>query len=217
MFVQNASINIILTATNSELWIENSYIGKHWKLDNRHIITGIPENDWTLDIPSGVCIDVVPVGEQDWVARPYGFNDPFKGASTDEKTVFMGYPVAKWAEDRGILLEVFADLQNAALFPVCKSIEELGLVMRWMVSEPELESGRDIWLSSEKMSANELSDRANLSRLFAQREKFRYANWPMLAANHEKSVFYQLDLAVLLASLLEEILICRMYFLLKHH
>lgn len=195
MFVQNASINIILTAANSELWIENSYIGKHWKLDNRHIITGIPENDWTLDIPSGVCLDVVPVGEQDWVARPYGFNDPFKGASTDEKTVFMGYPVAKWAEDRGILLEVFADLQNAALFPVCKSIEELGLVMRWMVSEPELESGRDIWQSSEKMSANELSDRANLSRLFVQREKFRYANWPMLAANHEKSVFYQLDLA----------------------
>lgn len=45
------------------------------------------------------------------------------------------------------------------------------------------------------MSANELSDRANLSRLFVQREKFRYANWPMLAANHEKSVFYQLDLA----------------------
>jgi len=195
MFVQNASIDLPLTAGNSELWIENSYIGKNWKLDNRHIITGVPENNWKLNLPSGVCIDVVPVGEQDWVGRPYGFNDPFKGASTDEKTLFMGVPVTKWAEERGITLEAFDDLQNAALFPVCKDIEELGLVIRWMVSEAELESGREIWKSSEKMSANELSDRANLSRLFTQREKFRYTNWPMLAANHEKSVFYQLDLA----------------------
>lgn len=195
MFVQNAAIDLTLTAENSELWIENSYIGKNWKLDNRHIITGVPANNWELDLPSGVCIDVVPVGEQDWAARPYGFNDPFKGASDDEKTLFMGCSVIQWGKDRGVTFEPFDDLQNAPLFPVCKNTDELGLVIRWMVSEPGLENGRKIWESSQKMSANELSDYANLDRLFAQREKFRYANWPMLAANHEKSVFYQLDLA----------------------
>lgn len=195
MFVQNAAIDLTLTAENSELWIENSYIGKNWKLDNRHIITGVPVNNWELDLPSGVCIDVVPVGEQDWAARPYGFNDPFKGASDDEKTLFMGCSVIQWGKDRGVTFEPFDDLQNAPLFPVCKNVDELGLVIRWMVSEPGLENGRKIWETSRKMSANELSDYANLDRLFAQREKFRYANWPMLAANHEKSVFYQLDLA----------------------
>ena len=195
MFVQNAAIDLTLTAENSELWIENSYIGKNWKLDNRHIITGVPANNWELDLPSGVCIDVVPVGEQDWAARPYGFNDPFKGASDDEKTLFMGCSVIQWGKDRGVTFEPFDDLQNAPLFPVCKNTDELGLVIRWMVSEPGLENGRKIWETSRKMSANELSDYANLDRLFAQREKFRYANWPMLAANHEKSVFYQLDLA----------------------
>ena len=195
MFVQNAAIDLTLTAENSELWIENSYIGKNWKLDNRHIITGVPVNNWELDLPSGVCIDVVPVGEQDWAARPYGFNDPFKGASDDEKTLFMGCSVIQWGKDRGVTFEPFDDLQNAPLFPVCKNVDELGLVIRWMVSEPGLENGRKKWETSRKMSANELSDYANLDRLFAQREKFRYANWPMLAANHEKSVFYQLDLA----------------------
>lgn len=195
MFVQNAAIDLTLTAENSELWIENSYIGKNWKLDNRHIITGVPVNNWELDLPSGVCIDVVPVGEQDWAARPYGFNDPFKGASDDEKTLFMGCSVIQWGKDRGVTFEPFDDLQNAPLFPVCKNVDELGLVIRWMVSEPGLENGRKIWETSRKMSANELSDCANLDRLFAQREKFRYANWPMLAANHKKSVFYQLDLA----------------------
>ena len=195
MFVQNAAIDLTLTAENSELWIENSYIGKNWKLDNRHIITGVPVNNWKLDLPSGVCIDVVPVGKQDWAARPYGFNDPFKGASDDEKTLFMGCSVIQWGKDRGVTFEPFDDLQNAPLFPVCKNTDELGLVIRWMVSEPGLENGRKIWETSRKMSANELSDCANLDRLFAQREKFRYANWPMLAANHKKSVFYQLDLA----------------------
>lgn len=195
MFVQNAEINLALTAANSELWIENSYIGKHWKLDNRHIITGVPQNDWTLHIPSGVCVDVVPVGEQAWVARPYGFTDPFKGASADAETLFMGQSILRWMEERGVEPDSFDDLQNALLFPVCDDIDALGLVMRWMISEPELESGREIWQSSQKVSANELSDRANLSRLFSQREGFRQSNWPLLAANHEKSVFYQLDLA----------------------
>lgn len=195
MFVQNAEINLTLTAANSELWIENSYVGKHWTLDSRHLITGVPENDWALNLPAGVCIDVVPVGEEDWVARPYGFNDPFKGASSDNQTLFMGTPFNQWAEARSIQPEEFDDLQNAHIFPVCKNIDELGLAMRWMISEPGLKEGREIWEHARKMSANELSDQANLRRLFAQRERFRHSNWPMLAANHEKSVFYQLDLA----------------------
>ncbi len=195
MFTQNARIDITLTAANSELWIENSHVGSRWKIDHSHVITGVPENDWALTVPSGVCIDVVPIGEREWAARPYGFDDSFKGASADKDTVFMGRPVGEWAAERGIRLEVFCDLQRARLFPVCENVEDLGTVMRWMVSEPALEQGKDIWLSAEKMSANGLSDRASLSRLFAQREKFRSANLPELAANHERSVFYQLDLA----------------------
>lgn len=40
-----------------------------------------------------------------------------------------------------------------------------------------------------------MSDQANLRRLVAQREVFRKKDWSLLAANHEKSVFYQLDLS----------------------
>ena len=75
------------------------------------------------------------------------------------------------------------------------SVEELGLVLRWMLSEPELEEGKNIWLRSERFSADEISAGANLKRLYAQREEFRKGNWKALAVNHEKSVFYQLDLA----------------------
>ena len=46
----------------------------------------------------------------------------------------------------------------------------------------------------EAVNSNELAERANLRRLFAQRRQFRSQNWPALAKNWQHSVFYQLDL-----------------------
>ena len=46
----------------------------------------------------------------------------------------------------------------------------------------------------DAVNSNELAERANLQRLFAQRREFRKQNWPALAANWQHSVFYQLDL-----------------------
>lgn len=200
MFVQNAEIGVSLTADNSELWVENSFVGRRWSLTNQHIITGVPANDWEIKLPAGVCVDVVPIGEQDYAARPYGLNDAFKGALDKKETLFMGISFMNWLHERGINADEATfgrtdDLQAARLFPVCDNIDDLGMVLRWMISEPELEEGKRIWENSVRLSADELSAKANLKRLCAQREAFRKINWPALAANYEKSVFYQLNLA----------------------
>ena len=197
MFVQNADVAYRLTADNSEIWIENSCVGKEWNIRQQTIITGVPTNDWKLNVPSGVCIDVVPVGEAEYVARPYGFNDTFKGALTEERTIYQGISVREWLSCRKVAVEEIDgahDLQAARLFPVCSTIEELGLVMRWMISEPELQEGKEIWKRSRRLSADEISAYANLRRLAAQRDSFRVMNWPVLARNYERSVFYQLNL-----------------------
>ena len=47
----------------------------------------------------------------------------------------------------------------------------------------------------ESVNSNELAERANLRRLFAQREAFQHQNWSAMACNWRHSVFYQLDLA----------------------
>lgn len=197
MFVQNADVAYHLTADNSEIWIENSCVGKEWNIHQQTIITGVPDNNWKLNVPSGVCVDVVPLGETEYVARPYGFNDAFKGALTDKNTVYQGAPVCEWLSCRGIAVEEIEgiqDLQAARLFPVCSTVEDLGLVMRWMISEPELQEGKEIWKRSRRLSADEISAYANLRRLAAQRDAFRVMNWPVLARNYERSVFYQLNL-----------------------
>ena len=109
----------------------------------------------------------------------------------------MGCPFVEWLSLRGLNLENVEcthDLQAARLFPVTDSVDELGVVMRWMISEPDLQAGKDAWLRCPKMAADEISAKANLRRLNAQREAFRISNWGVLAKNYDYSVFYQLNL-----------------------
>ena len=197
MFVQNAEVERSLTADNAEVWIENSCVPATWTLHQQNVITGVPANRWTLDVPAGVCVDVVPMGETAYVARPYGFNDAFKGDLQLAETTYQGIPVGQWLAERGLSLtdvENTRDMQAARLFPVVENHDELGQVLRWMISEPALQAGKDIWMKARKMSADEISAEANLRRLVAQREAFRVGNWDVLAKNYERSVFYQLNL-----------------------
>lgn len=121
IFVQNAITQIAFTEENTNIWVENSYIGKRWKLTHDHVITGVPENDWEMNLEPGECIDVVPVGETEYEVRRYRIDEP--------------------------------------------------------------------------LNSNELAERANLRRLFAQRQEYRKQNLSALARNWNHSVFYQLDLA----------------------
>lgn len=197
IFVQNALVDIELKAENSDVWIENSHVGKQWTLAHKHVITGIPQNDWNITLPAGVCVDVVPMGEKDYVARCYGFNDAFKGKLDSDDTLFMGEPVTKWLAERGLAVENIEhneDLQAARIFPVCSSVSDLGKIFRWMISDSSYEEGKELWLKARRISADEISAYANLRRLTQQRNDYRAKNWPLLAKNHEKSVFYQLNL-----------------------
>ena len=197
MFVQNAEVERSLTADNAEVWIENSCVPATWTLHQQNVITGVPANRWTLDVPAGVCVDVVPMGETAYVARPYGFNDAFKGDLQLAETTYQGIPVGQWLAERGLSLSDVENthyMQAARLFPVVENLDEFGVVLRWMISEPALQAGKEIWLKARKMSADEISAEGNLRRLVAQREAFRVANWNVLAKNYERSVFYQLNL-----------------------
>lgn len=198
IFIQNSSTQVSLCADNANLWIENSHVGEGWHLGSRQIITGVPENQWNINLPDGICIDVVPFGDNAFVARPYGLDDVFKGALKNETTTYLNIPFSQWMQERALTWEDINgrtdDLQSASIFPVTASVEDLGILIRWMISEPQLEEGKQLWLKAEKVSADEISARANLKRLYEQRSAYRRSNWKGLADNYEKSVFYQLDL-----------------------
>ena len=153
IFTQNTISKVPFTEENRNIWIENSCIGPHWTLSHDHIVTGVPENDWTINLEPGQCIDIIPIGDTQYCVRRYHINDKFAGAEQQEKC----FPIIDSLED----LDNLDNLGNKAV----------GF-----------------------LSAEDISNVANLRRLFAQRKEFRSRNWPALARNWQHSVFYQLDL-----------------------
>ena len=197
MFIQNSETWIQVTEQNRNLWIENSCISEHWQLSSCNVITGVPENSWQIELRQGQCVDIVPVGETEWVVRPYGYDDAFRGDLSQESTHWMGKPLSEWLSQRHLNLseiEGADDLQTARLFPVVNNIDDMGLVLRWMLNEPDKDGGRIVWRLAQRMSADEIAAQANLRRLVAQRKENRRKNWPFLANNYQHSIFYQVDL-----------------------
>ena len=171
IFVQNSRVDVKIKAENTNLWIENSHVGCGWRLYHDNVITGVPENDWDITLVAGQCIDIVPIGDTDYVIRPYRIDDRFDG-----------------------------DLQRKKMFPVVSGAldrrGEMGEILKSMLATQDTANRFDSHQieGDAFLSAEEISDRANLRRLFAQLRDFRRENWSAIAANYRHSVFYQLDL-----------------------
>jgi len=194
-FIQNAVFQAPLRREeNHSLWVENSFIPASWKIASRNILTGIPENDWVLELEDGVCLDLVPVDETVLCIRPYGYTDAFRGSIDDSKTQWLNRSLVDWFAARGISpadagIDPKMDIQTAPLFPVPEKIDPA--FIRWMfAAEPEeSDEWRSLWLKSLRLSARELGQQVNLSRLYAQRNKLRETALPVMARNREQSVF----------------------------
>lgn len=75
IFTQNAIVHYKFTDQNYNIWVENSFVGPRWTLTHDNVVTGVPENDWDITLEPGECIDVVPVGENDYEVRRYRINE----------------------------------------------------------------------------------------------------------------------------------------------
>ena len=85
IFVQNSVVKVPFTEENTNVWVENSFVGPRWQLTHDHVITGVPENDWEISLEPGDCIDVVPVGESDYEVRRYRIDEPVNSNEVAER------------------------------------------------------------------------------------------------------------------------------------
>jgi hypothetical protein len=199
IFVQNAISEIKWDFQHHHIWIENSHVPASWKMSHNHVITGSPVNNWNLALDPGICLDIIPIGTEEYCVRPYGMDDPFRGQINEVSTVWMGKPVMRWLQERDITpeeagLEANCDIQVTPLFPVIKIDANTEDLLKWMLGGNSDKSQKVIWLTSFRLSADQISNRANLKRLFSQRAVFSKNILKKLAANYRRSVFYQADL-----------------------
>jgi len=194
IFQQNSEVSYRFGPSNHHLWIENSYIPETWKISHHHIFTGVPENKWQLDFHEQLCLDMVPVSSGEYCIRTYGFSDVFR-ESMEEGAFWMNQSLEKWLEDREISPQEAGfvpgiSIYDLPLFPVTgpENLEELiSCMLGNKISGAK-------WIASIRLSARELSEKANIERVYRQRQELKALSLPKLAANHHKSIFYFLDL-----------------------
>ena len=197
VFTQNCFVHHRPDKDNTHIWIENSHLGEGWHYTAHNIITGVPRNDWHVTLADGICLDIVPIDTKGFALRPYGYADAFRGNVEDASTLFLGQPVNEWLQARHIdaaLLGRTDDLQAARLFPVCEDLEEMERLLHWFIAPTPTEDLTALWEGLPRLSADEISAQANLARSWEQRETFQKENIQALAANWQRSVFYQTDL-----------------------
>lgn len=120
-------------------------VGPHWTYSQDNIITGVPDNDWTVKLSNGQCVDIIPIGDNGYAVRPYGYNDKFRGNIAQAATLYIGQPFSAWASERGIDINVIKgnkDLQSAAIFPLVENVNDIEPVLRWMLTNPVLRKVR---------------------------------------------------------------------------
>ena len=118
IFVQNAVCKYKFTEDNTNIWIENSYVGEGWTLTHDNIITGVPQNHWKVNLAPGECIDVVPIGDTEYAVRLYHIDDKFAGAEQQKQQ----FPVV-------------ADLEALSML---QTLDGLALVTSRMISAEEI-------------------------------------------------------------------------------
>ena len=176
IFVQNSITDYQFTGNNTDIWVENSCVPASWTLTNNHVITGVPENDWEVNLRPGDCIDVVPVGYSNYAIRFYHIDEKFAGVEQQQKR----FPVLeeKQLSNKTLVSKLIKEWQDDDLY------------------ESFIESTEEdiIPIMMHCLSAEEIGEYVDLRRLFSQRRRFQRDNWRQLSENWEHSVFYQLDL-----------------------
>jgi len=199
---QNSRFDVALRREgNHTLWVENSVVPSGWQLASQHVLTGVPDNDWTLRLPAGTCLDFVPIGQDQLCVRAYGFNDGFKGALGEATTAWFGRPTRDWFSARGIKpedcgIDTKADIQSCPLFPVLPTGEVEAAFVEWLFSEAPgspAEFARR-WRELPRLSALQILEQANLRRLYEQRARLRQGCLLPMLKNFRWSVFFRLDL-----------------------
>ncbi len=199
IFVLNSDIGIKFSEHNENIWIENSCVSEKWTITRNSFITGVPKNDWAIDLPEGMCIDLIPTGIDHFFLRPYGIDDKFD-RSLNDGVIWMGKKLADWLRERNIDNSYLgaptdSDILDYKIFPEIDSLDRAESMIGWMTGKNlnDKVSG-NLWINSRRASFNDICSLSNLERLFNQRDNFKKSSLVKLAENHNRSVFYQLDL-----------------------
>lgn len=202
MYVLNSQFSFSTRSLeNKPVWIENCTLPDAMELTSGNVLTNIPKEVGAFKVAAGVCVDTPPVGETGYAIRVYGIDDSFKGAVGSGNTNFLGEPISRWFSQRGLDpaecgINESTDIQNAALFPILEPSAPIARLIEWM-SLPTPEDNSELailWKVSERLSAQEITERFAPHRLLVSRNSNIAAATPRIYEHRHRNAFQRLDL-----------------------
>ncbi|MCL1857110.1 MAG: bifunctional fucokinase/L-fucose-1-P-guanylyltransferase [Kiritimatiellaeota bacterium] len=194
--VQQVAMNADVAAPlppSVPLWIENAVIGSGWRFGGENVVTGVPKAPWAVSLARGQCLDCIgivaaaslpPSKKNGMALRVYGFDDAFKGAIGDAKTMWMGRSARAWFERRGMSLAEAGiaegtDIQDAPLFPVVSPTAAAGRLLQWMLDDSLADDAavRRQWLTAARVSATDLVRYGDVAGRIRQRRRLMAGQW----------------------------------------
>ncbi len=173
--ILQSTVGAAMPKRSGKIWIADSVVPESWRLLGDNVVTGVPGNSWTLNLPESVCVDMTPVVGGGYCLRTYGLDDQFRGRMDSESTLWFGRPAGQWLSNRAINaaeagIRGDMDIFDAPLFPVISPDEESERVQWILDSRPDHDAGlAEWWVRSQRLSARAIASRADIGRMLKHR------------------------------------------------
>ena len=178
-------------------WVEGSLISHALELEGTNLVTGLPAKAKLRRLASEQCLDVAPIGENEFVVRPYQIDDTLRGAVP--QATICGRRASDWFALRGWPMEK-GDVFNIRIYPVLPETSITDELLEWFFSStPSVALSREL-KKAQRLSAAEIPNATNFERYFSQR-KIGYAGTLRAEferlVQHGRSSIYDQDFAAL--------------------
>jgi len=156
-------------ADRAPVWIDGCHPEGVFRLGGNNLLTGLPAGTSLTHLGAGQCLDILPVGKDRFVFRPYHLDDSCRGVPGAGGRI-CGRDGAEWLAARGIT-RADVDVFDLPLYPIVRASEISQAMCDWFFTDqPTLEMSRTM-AGHAKLSARRIAADVNFDRYFAQRNE----------------------------------------------
>ncbi len=149
-------------------WIEGSLAQQPVTLEGNNVVTGLPSEAKLGGLAPERCLDVVPVGADSFVVRPYHIDDSMRGAGKDGRICQL--PADTWLARRGFT-GVSGDVFTLPIYPQVKGAQITQALVDWFFAE-QPDRAMSEWVREKtRVAARDIANAVNFPRYFAQRRQ----------------------------------------------
>jgi fucokinase / fucose-1-phosphate guanylyltransferase len=149
-----------------EVWIEGCAPRRLPDCAGANVITGLPNGSKIKALRAEQCVDVLPVGKNQYVLRIYHLDDQLRGEAGNG--TICGRNAGLWLKDRG-MMEMEGDVVSFRIYPLLRAGEIDQRILDWFFADFPSEAITERWKKMIRFSAAEIPERSNFSRYFDQR------------------------------------------------